>query len=386
MKKTFFSRLVLLLLLCVVHFSTAPVWAAKPALLFILDGQSNAAPHGNGDALANSWKQEVADTLINPQKVRNTNENNGVANPFLQSWIAANPYEMRALDFGIQDSGFGPELTFIKTLKPHFPNHILAVAQRSLGGTSIVAWDKNHSNAAWNQAMNQAHGPNQLPKPPQYPQLMELKQQAVTTLNQLGGVSSVTVAGLLWVQNEQDVGNTYGAQHYEENLRKLVRNVRADWAVPQMPFMFVNAHTHDGSVNAQRVDDAVEAVKNSEPKTAVINTKDLGTHEGTHYNTSGTVELGIRFANAFMNIYDPDASTPPQPSPRPSPRVSPSPSPSLHPSPSPTPTPTPPEDWDLNDDTVINSYDFVMFVEGLGSSYQLNFARLLIADILSITD
>lgn len=55
---------------------------------------------------------------------------------------------MTSQQFDIPNKGFGPELTFIKTLKSHFINHILAVAQRSLGGTSIVAWDKNHATSA----------------------------------------------------------------------------------------------------------------------------------------------------------------------------------------------------------------------------------------------
>lgn len=52
-----------------------PAQAAKPALLFILDGQSNAAPHANGKSPAvNPWIQIVPDTLIDPQKNQEPNK------------------------------------------------------------------------------------------------------------------------------------------------------------------------------------------------------------------------------------------------------------------------------------------------------------------------
>lgn len=318
---------------------------AKPALLFILDGQSNAAPHASGDIVNGSWKQIVADTLINPQLVRNR-----TAATFADAWIPANPYPMTSQQFDIATSGFGPELSFIKTLKPNYPNHIIAVAQRALGGTSIVAWDNVPSTPAWNEAMRQTHGPSQLPKPPQYPELMDLKQQAVTTLSQKDGVSSVIMAGVLWAQNEQDVGRNYGATNYEANLRKLIQNVRRDWNAPELPFMFVNTHTHNGSTNANLIDQAVAQVQATVPHTAVVNTKDLPTHEGTHYNTAGTIELGIRYAQAYQEITE--GITPPTPTPGP---IS---------TPTPLATPTPnPNPWDLNEDGVVNILDYSNFVK-----------------------
>ncbi len=323
--------------------------AGKPALLFILDGQSNAGPKGSGKQLQSTWKQIVPDTLILPKVEK-------------FGWIPANPYEV-ANKFDKSSSSFGVELSFLKTLKPYYPNTILAVAQDSYGGASIICWEKNHSTPEWKQDMiNVGNGTGDQAfklNNPQYPDLMETKNKAVATLLARDDVSSVTLAGVLWVQGEQDVGRTYGALRYEANLKKLISNVRQDWNSPRLPFLFLDSHSKDpDNPNVTIFDAAVAQVATDVPNTAMINTRDLQTWpDGVHFNTSGTVNVGVRLATAYREkIQSPTTPEPPVPLASPTLTAGPSPIPSN------TPTSGAVLTADFNDDGVVNLADLLLFI------------------------
>lgn len=307
-----------------------PTWLAgqattvnrKPALLFIVDGQSNAGTTGNGELLGPEWQGVDSEILFySPQYLNHKN------------WTPLEPHPFQKPDFGIDSLGFGVELSFARKVKERFPDYVIAVARRSSGGTSIIAWDKDWQRPGWKNEMKRVENED---KPPQYPRLITLAEEATAALLAEPGISRVEYGGFIWIQGERDSRFQFGAERYEANLRALIANVRQDLDAPALPFMFGEAHTH-ADAYMDVVDQAVRNVNQDVAHTALVLTKDLSTYEGVHYDTAGTLELGLRFAAAFLELY---IAENPLWTPAPTRTATPTPLSTATPSPSATPTAT----------------------------------------------
>lgn len=336
-----FILLVFTLLIMLFSF---PSWLAgqgananqKPALLFIVDGQSNAGSTGNGELLGPEWRGVDSEILFySPQYLNHKN------------WVPLEPHPFQKRDFGIDSLGFGVELSFARTVKESFPDYVIAVARRSSGGTSIIAWDKDWQRPGWKNDMRRVENED---KPPQYPRLLKLVEEATAALLAEPGISRVEYGGFIWIQGERDSRFQFGAERYEDNLTALIANVRQDLNAPNLPFMFGEAHTH-ADAYMDVVDQAVRNVNQAVAHTGLVLTKDLSTYEGVHYDTEGTLELGLRFAAAFLELYiaeNPSWTPAPTRTATPTPLRTATPSPSGTPSPTHTPrstsTPTPTAD------------------------------------------
>lgn len=116
---------------------------AKTARLFIFDGQSNCRGTGNGDALTPPYS-EVSDELLL------------FYTQWKHAWVSMQPYPYKNERFGIENTAFGPELSFAHAMKKQFPDDIIAVAKHAEGGASIIAWDAHWERPEWKQAMQDA--------------------------------------------------------------------------------------------------------------------------------------------------------------------------------------------------------------------------------------
>lgn len=246
--------------------------AERPALLFILTGQSNAGqngratdlPAGRGGPVEGAW-------LYAPQVTKG-------------SKLAA---------MGPVRGTFGVELSFARAVRAACPGREVIVAKVHSGGTSIIAWDPGApGRPGWRQDMARVGNAD---KPAMYPKVLALAAGA-------RGQRPAAVAGVLYVQTERDSKYAYGAERYEGNLRRLIAAWRRDWDAPGLPVVFMDSHTGLSGGGA-RVHEAVAAVAATTPGTAWVATRDLPKKgDGVHFNSAGLWLLGERMAAAWLRL------------------------------------------------------------------------------------
>ena len=243
-----------------------------PALLFVLTGQSNAGQQGKPGQVAAAAVAPVAGAWYRaPQHTK------------AQGIVAMQPWR----------GAFGAELSFARAVRAACPGREVVVAKVYAGGTSIVAWSPDAPNSQWKYDLAQVGNAG---KAPQYPKVLEAAAQAAARFGR-----PVELAGLLWLQVERDSRYDYGAARYEGNLRELVAALRADWGGPGMPFVAIDSHTQLDSGGAV-VHRAIVNVAGSVPGVGWVQTRDLGTSDGIHFDSAGVVTLGQRLAAEWLRL------------------------------------------------------------------------------------
>ena len=116
---------------------------------------------------------------------------------------------------------------------------------------------------------------------------------------------TVKVAGMMWMQGESDTLHEWMANAYESNLTAFIARVRSDLATPDMPFILGRIHD---KLMAQAP--YVELVRTAQVNVAQgdswadwIDTDTFPLQlDLIHYNSSGTIELGQAFAEAYLEM------------------------------------------------------------------------------------
>lgn len=186
---------------------------------------------------------------------------------------------------------FGPEIGFAYELARHFPNDEIKLIKFAVGGTSLFAWAPNWNPNKANLTKNASAGPL-------------FKKLLKTTRIQFNEDNS-ELAGILWMQGEADASHAGAAKQYAGGLSRFVKTLRRELHSPNTMFIM-------GSINpplkffpytpmvrkAQKI--AASQIRNLR----LISTDDLEKrNDHLHYNTKGQLELGKRFARAFIKSY-----------------------------------------------------------------------------------
>jgi hypothetical protein len=262
-KRTVISFLVLVLTLTVSSSNAA-------TKVFLLAGQSNMAGEGNVADLTAPYN-----TPLSEVKFWNNSQ-----------WVA-----LRG-GFGDGTSGtlFGPEIGFGHRLHELYPKDDIYLVKYGLTSTNLaVDWNPNGAGIRYNI----------------------FKSTADAALKNLANAGlSPTIAGMIWMQGENDALNSTYAAAYRNNLVNLISTVRSQFSTPDMPFV-------DGRVLAcygtQTDSDLVRNAQMTVPAqvghAAWVNTDDLPLAFTGHYGTQGQIELGIRFANAVASVPEPSTLT-----------------------------------------------------------------------------
>ena len=246
--------------------------APAPALLFVLTGQSNAGQQGKPGQVAPVDAAPVAGAYYRaPQHTKS------------QAVLGMQPY----------GGEFGVELSFARAVRAACPGREVIVAKVYSGGTSIIAWDPAAPNSQWKYDLGQVGNAG---KAPQYPKVLGAAEQAAARFGR-----PVELAGLLWIQVERDSKEDYGAARYEVNLRRLIAALRADWAAPGLPFVAIDSHTQldDGGAVVHQ---AIVNMAATTPAVGWVETRDLGTSDGLHFDSAGVVILGERLAAEWLQL------------------------------------------------------------------------------------
>lgn len=249
--------------------TTHPTALPPACRLFVLAGQSNMGGRGRYDALP------PGDSGILPANVR---------------LVAV------ALDVHLQPlpGGFGPELGLARALAPAYPGETLLLVKYAVDASSLLDWAPDWDPAAAALTGHPEFGAL-------YGELLALVARA-TAQGQVG--HGCRPAAVLWMQGERDALVPEAGAAYEANLAALVRALRADLEEPALPFLVghvdppADRYPAAGAVRA-----AQEAVARTLPGVYLVDTQGLSRHaDGLHYDTAGQLELGRRFAEAYLRV------------------------------------------------------------------------------------
>ncbi len=182
---------------------------------------------------------------------------------------------------------FGPEIGFAHEISKHFPHDTIKLIKFAVGGTSLFAWDPQWNPSKASTTRNASAGPL-------------FKKLLKTVKIQFKG--DTKLAGVLWMQGEADAKYPTAARQYAGNLNRFVTALRHELHTPNALFIM-------GSVNPPaRLFPATEIVQQAQ-KSAItrirnirlVRTDDLDKrNDHLHYNTEGQLELGKRFARAYL--------------------------------------------------------------------------------------
>jgi len=110
--------------------------------------------------------------------------------------------------------------------------------------------------------------------------------------------------GILWHQGEGD-SNEVDAERYEERLIALIRSLRADLGVPDVPFVCATLGDFVVARNpwARIVNQALERLPDRVERTACVDAGGLK-HKGDelHFDAASARELGKRYARAMVRL------------------------------------------------------------------------------------
>lgn len=175
------------------------------------------------------------------------------------------------------ETGFGPELSFANQLTRRRAGPI-GVIKVAAGGSSLAAdWEPRTGRL--------------------YAQLLERVKAARRS-------RPIEIVAMVWMQGEADAREADTAAAYAENLRALIGRVRRDLDSPRLIFLAgrVNPPVERFPYVAEvrRAQETVELENYS-----WVDCDSLSKHpDGVHYDTGGTVALGVAFAEAILERPD----------------------------------------------------------------------------------
>lgn len=247
--------------------ATVPATAATK--VFLLAGQSNMAGEGVVAELTAPYNVPQPDV-----KFWNNN-----------AWVALQG------GFGDGNPGvrFGPELSFGHAIHNLFPNDDIYLVKYGLTSTSLaVNWNPDGTGACYNAFKAKANA-------------------AIQDLTAAG--KSPVIAGMLWMQGENDALKSTQAAAYSQNLTNFIATARRDFSTPNMEFVIGRVLPCYGTpTDSDLVRNAQMTVPGQVGHASWINTDDLQLAFTGHYGTQGQIDLGIRFANRFIQTPEPSTS------------------------------------------------------------------------------
>ncbi len=262
----------------------------KKIKVFLLAGQSNMDGRARGRNL-------TADDLLRLEKAKKQIQ-------FFYNHQKPVPLQLTTPSSYVQEhfdakQVFGPELFFGINLAEAYPTDSFIFIKRSKGGMSLYgAW-----NPEW--SLEKAQMMKEENEPHLYSDFINYTDSILGTMD----TSKYEICGMLWVQGEADSGvKKHGptpAEHYGENLRKLISGVRKELNVPQMPFIIFQ-------VGHGKVIDAMKEIAAEDANVSLIpqshdkksndfyerNPRPLG-----HYTYKSMKKIGGHFFEYFKNNY-----------------------------------------------------------------------------------
>jgi hypothetical protein len=133
----------------------------------------------------------------------------------------------------------------------------------------------------------------------------EALRRAKLALQQTAPVKA-RIRAALWLQGEADA-TAERLPIYEGKLLKLVNDLRADLASPELPFIACTIgemRDDDGAPNRRRMNELLLSLPAKRPHTACVDARDLKGNIGdnVHFDTASQNEIGRRYAEKYFAL------------------------------------------------------------------------------------
>ena len=169
---------------------------------------------------------------------------------------------------------FGPEVSFAHEVARAFPQDTHILIKQAATGSSIQQWQPE-------QALYKG-----------------LLRQIDFSLSQ----AQPRIDAVLWMQGESDARSPALAAQYTPRLTRLIQSLRTDLKSPNSLFLIGEINPEDEAFTmTSQVQASQRQVQHALPNTALISTQGLGKlFDHVHYDARGQMELGKRFALAYI--------------------------------------------------------------------------------------
>jgi hypothetical protein len=182
------------------------------------------------------------------------------------------------------NAGVGPGLMFAEALVAREPDVMIGLIPCAVGGSRISLWQKGGQRSLYDEAIRRAK--------------LALEKAAP---------GKARICGALWLQGESDAKDELYSQ-YQENLLKVVDNLRSDLALPELPFIactigsFIAVKTT--YPRTKEINAILLALPKKRPHTACVDARDLtgSIGDNLHYNTESQVAIGRRYAEKYFTV------------------------------------------------------------------------------------
>lgn len=170
---------------------------------------------------------------------------------------------------------FGPEVSFAHHVARAFPNDHHIIIKNAATGSTIQQW-----------------------QPGQRPYEGLLRQ-----LDLYFKDARPEVDAIIWMQGESDARKPDLAKQYATRLQSLLDNLRKDTNSLSSLFILGQISQNVESFpQVEQVRDVQQRFSAQHPRVSMISTDGLGKiHDHIHYNAQGQMELGKRFAEAYIH-------------------------------------------------------------------------------------
>ncbi|MFU8849292.1 MAG: sialate O-acetylesterase, partial [Opitutales bacterium] len=117
---------------------------------------------------------------------------------------------------------------------------------------------------------------------------------------------------ILWLQGESDARNAEQVAAYEAQLLDLIDRYRRDLGDPKLPFIActIGSFIADGTKAkrfpfSESINEILLSLPEKREHTACIDARDIKGHIGDHlhYNADAQIEIGRRFAKAYLILH-----------------------------------------------------------------------------------
>lgn len=275
--------------------------------VFYLGGQSNMDGHGYTSDLPDTLNTDFQNVWIFHGNSAGDNKNNGGVG----KWEVLKPghgagFKSDGMSNNLSNR-FGIELSFAKRLQELYPNEKIAIIKYSRGGTSLDSIAARIAGS-WESDYKGGNGINQ------YDHFLATVKNAFSTgdINGDGKKDYLMPCGILWMQGESD-GNLSEeiALRYYANLKKLMGLMRASLHTNDLPVV-LGKISDSGNDKDGIVWDYGDLVQYAQEKFArldgnasiVRSTKFYKYSDPWHYDSTGYIDLGEKFADAVYQLIE----------------------------------------------------------------------------------
>ena len=190
----------------------------------------------------------------------------------------------------LQGNRFGPEISMATRFAQVFAGREVRLLKVAVGGTSLLDWAPQWDSTRAAITGNAWAGP--------------MYTHAIEALDSLRAAEEVYVAAAFWMQGERDARFADVGRDYYGRLDTLITSLRSDVGRDDLPFILGIVNPPPERYPAE--EDVRAAQRRAAEEIAgvvLVDTDDISKWDDRlHYDSEGNLELGRRFAEAYLGF------------------------------------------------------------------------------------